>query len=126
MLDAYWGRFAASTTTLLFCAACASAQLNYNTVEISSTIDSVYTREALDNLSKFIDDPFAIPSQIIMVGGTIQTVNTVNPSVTFPLTAQIAGTATLRERRDGERGGAPARADAATAVRVAPRGAAAG
>jgi hypothetical protein len=95
-----WGmsgaRASASTiamVALLLGSGCASTQLNYNAVEISGTIDSVYTREALNNLSKFIDDPKAIPSQVTMIGGTIQTANTVNPSVTFPLSPQFARTA---------------------------------
>jgi hypothetical protein len=86
-------RIATAGIVLLF-AGCASTQLNYNAVEVSGTLDSVYTKETLNNLSKFIDDPFAIPSQVMMVGGTIQTVNTINPSVTFPLAAQIAKTST--------------------------------
>jgi hypothetical protein len=76
----------------VLCVGCASTQLNYNAVEISATIDDVYTRETLNNLSKFIDNPFAIPSQVLMVGGTVQTVNTITPSATFPLTAQLAKT----------------------------------
>ncbi|MCC8953120.1 hypothetical protein H8B02_06455 [Bradyrhizobium sp. Pear77] len=84
-------RFVA-TVALLASSGCASTQLNYNAVEVSATIDSVYTRETLNNLSKFIDNRNAIPSQVIMVGGTIQTVNTVNPSLTFPLTSQLART----------------------------------
>jgi hypothetical protein len=87
-----WASLLASGFGLLLIAGCASAQLNYNAVEISTTIDSVYTREALNNLSKFIDDQNAIPSQIMMVGGTIQTTNTINPSVNFPIAAQIAKT----------------------------------
>ncbi len=91
MLGTRWG-FTTLIIGFLLCSGCASTQLNYNAVEISSTIDSVYTRETLNNLSKFIDDPNAIPSQVLMVGGTVQTVNTVNPSITFPLAAQVART----------------------------------
>jgi hypothetical protein len=80
--------------SFLVLAGCASTQLNYNTLEISSTIDSVYTKQTLGNLSKFIDDPHAIPSQVILAGGTFQTVNTLTPSVTFPLTTQVADTVT--------------------------------
>jgi hypothetical protein len=87
-----WGGGTIATIALLLSSGCASTQLNYNAVEISSTIDSVYTRETLNNLSKFIDDPNAIPSQVMMVGGTVQTVNTVNPSISFPLSAQVART----------------------------------
>jgi hypothetical protein len=87
------GHSGAVLLVLFFSSGCASTQLNYNTVEISATLDSIYTRETLNNLSKFIDDPNAIPSQVMMVGGTVQTVNTINPSVTLPLTAQVAKSA---------------------------------
>jgi hypothetical protein len=43
---------------------CASTQLNYNTVELSSTVDDVYTLETLNKVSKFIDNRYAIPSQM--------------------------------------------------------------
>jgi hypothetical protein len=88
-----WGQGTTAIIALLLISGCASTQLNYNAVEISATIDNVYTRETLNNLSKFIDDPNAIPSQVLMVGGTVQTTNTINPSVSFPLSAQIANTA---------------------------------
>jgi hypothetical protein len=80
--------------SFLILAGCASTQLNYNTLEIAGTIDSTYTKEALNNLSKFVDNPYAIPSQVILGGGLIQTTNAITPSVTFPLTPQIAQTAT--------------------------------
>ena len=94
MLDWRLLRRTLSASALLLNVGCASTQLNYNTVEVSSTIDNIYVRETLNNLSKFIDDPNAIPSQVMMVGVTIQTVNTINPSITFPITAQLAKTAT--------------------------------
>jgi hypothetical protein len=71
-------------------AGCASTQLNYNTLDLSSNIDSLVTKQALVNLSKFIDDPNAIPSQVDLSAGTIQTSNAITPSVTFPLTNQVA------------------------------------
>jgi hypothetical protein len=89
-------RFGCASAAAIICflsSGCASTQLNYNAVEVSSTLDSVYTRETLNNLSKFIDDPSAIPSQVMMNGGTIQTTNTVNPSISFPFVAQVAKTA---------------------------------
>jgi hypothetical protein len=90
MLGGPWRRFTASACALLLSAGCASTQLNYNTVDISSTIDSVYVRQTLNNLSKFIDDPYAIPSQVIMASGTVQTTNTISPSANFPLSSQLA------------------------------------
>ncbi|MDX7952422.1 hypothetical protein P7D22_14720 [Lichenihabitans sp. Uapishka_5] len=71
---------------------CASEQLNYNTVEISSTIGDMYTREMLNNLSRFVDDPNSIPSQVLLSGGTFQTTNTVQPSVSFPFSSQVLHT----------------------------------
>jgi hypothetical protein len=90
MLATALGRQILAAGILLLASGCASTQLNYNAVEISGTLDSVYTKETLTNLSKFIDNPWAIPSQVMMVGGTVQTTNTINPSVTFPLTAAVA------------------------------------
>jgi hypothetical protein len=92
MSGARGGRGTIAMIALLLSSGCASTQLNYNAVEISATIDGVYTRETLNNFSKLIDDPKAIPSQITMIGGTIQTANAVNPSLTFPFSAQIAKT----------------------------------
>jgi hypothetical protein len=71
-------------------AGCASSQLNYNTLDISSSLDSLYTKQALTNLSRFIDEPYAIPAQLDISAGTIQTVNTIQPSLSFPLTSQVA------------------------------------
>ena len=48
----------------------------------------------LNNISKFIDNYNAIPSQVSLSAGTIQTVNTVNPSISIPITDQIAKTVT--------------------------------
>jgi hypothetical protein len=73
---------------------CASGQLNYNTLDIAGSVGDIFTRQALINLSAFVDDPFAIPSQLDISAGTVQTVNTVQPTLTFPLTAQIADTTT--------------------------------
>jgi hypothetical protein len=78
----------------LLLSSCASMQLNSNTVELSSTIDDVYTRETLNNISKFIDNKYSIPSQMSIGAGVFQTVNTVNPSLTVPITGQVAKTAT--------------------------------
>ena len=69
---------------------CASTQLNYDAVEVSATVDSVYTREALNNLGKFIDEPYAIPSQVLLAAGNVQTTNTIQPNVTFPFTSMVA------------------------------------
>ena len=94
MSGTLWHRQTAVVFSFLLTCGCASTQLNYNAVEVASTIGDVYMRQTLNNLSKFIDDPYAIPSHVVIGAGTIQTINTVNPSIGFPLAGQIARTAT--------------------------------
>lgn len=74
-------------------AGCAGTELNQHTVELASTVDDVYTRQTLNNLSKFIDNYWAIPSQIVLQGGTFQELNSVTPTISVPITAQLAKTA---------------------------------
>ena len=82
------GAFAGSTALGL--SACVNTQLNGNTTEYISNLNSIYTKDVLHNLSKFIDNPSAIPSHVTFNAGTSQITNTINPSISFPLSAQIA------------------------------------
>lgn len=79
---------------LMALSGCAAEHLNHNTVEIAAQVDSVYTRQTLNNLSKFVDDMHAIPSQILLNQGQFQTQNSFTPSFTFPIGPQIASTIT--------------------------------
>jgi hypothetical protein len=65
---------------------CSTTQLTRNTVDISSTIQALYEKQALGNLSHFIDEPYGIPSQVDIQTGTITTGNTITPSLSAPLT----------------------------------------
>jgi hypothetical protein len=78
-----------SAITMCTIGGCAAGHLNHNTVEISSQIDNVYTRETLNNLSKFIDDPHSIPSQIQLNSGVFQTTDTLQPTLTAPISSQF-------------------------------------
>lgn len=73
----------------LFVSGCASTQLTYNTVDVAGSVNSLYTQQALTNLSRFIDEPFAIPSQLDISTGVVQTSNSVTPSLSTPLSSQI-------------------------------------
>jgi hypothetical protein len=73
----------------VFLASCASLQLNYNTLDVSSSVADLYTRQVLVNLSRFIDEPEALPSQADLSAGTIQTSNSVTPSLTAPLSKTL-------------------------------------
>jgi hypothetical protein len=68
---------------------CSLFRLTENTIDVSSTIGEIYTRQALSNLSKYIDEPNAIPSQTDLTAGTIQTQNAVTPSMSGPLSDSV-------------------------------------
>ncbi|WP_136615055.1 hypothetical protein [Bradyrhizobium sacchari] len=74
---------------VILCAAsvagCASTQLNYNTLDIASSVSSLYTKQVLSNLSKYIDEPEGLPAQVDIAAGTVQTSNSVTPSITGPV-----------------------------------------
>ena len=87
--------FAAWLSVCLLCAGCASTQLNYNTLEISDTIDAILTKQVLSNLGRFVANPYAIPSMTTLSSGTVTTTNSVSPSFTDPLTDTIASTTSV-------------------------------
>ena len=58
----------AAMIALLLNSGCASTQLNYNTTEIGATIDNIYTRETLNNLSKFIDEHLRLRADVGYMG----------------------------------------------------------
>ena len=68
---------------------CASTQLTYNTVDVASSFTDLYTRQVLSNLSTYIDQPNALPSQTDITAGTVQTSNSVTPSGTTPLSKTL-------------------------------------
>lgn len=88
MIPRALGFFAACMTV----AGCASTQLNYNTVDLAGSIDSVYQRQILNNVGKLVEDRWAIPSYLEIASGTFQTSNSVTPSVTFPVSDTLART----------------------------------
>jgi hypothetical protein len=71
---------------------CASTQLNYNTQDIAASVSDVYLEQVLDNFGLFISNRYAVPSQVDMLAGTVQTSNTITPSITIPLTNMVAST----------------------------------
>jgi hypothetical protein len=70
-------------------AGCAHTQLNSNTLDVASTIESLYREQTLTNLSRLIDDPNTIPSQVDISGGSIQTQDSITPSLNLPLGNQV-------------------------------------
>ncbi|HXY59860.1 MAG TPA: hypothetical protein VEH76_14935 [Methylocystis sp.] len=84
---------------LLYCLAlfglisgCASSQLNYNTLDIASSYDHLIKQQFIDNVVKFHNDKFAIASYASLTSTNISTTNVVNPSISYPLAANITNT----------------------------------
>ena len=76
-------------------AGCASTQVNYNTLDLASTVDSLVTRQVLDNLSKIIDNPLAIPAQVDIAAGSATTSYSITPTFTDPYTQAVTTTSTF-------------------------------
>ena len=74
---------------------CASEQLNYNTLDLAATVDSLVTKQVLENLSKFIDNPSAIPSQVDLAAGSATTANSITPTFADPFSGALTTTKTL-------------------------------
>jgi hypothetical protein len=66
---------------------CASSQLNYNTLELASTVANLQTSQVLTNLSLFMDNPAALPAHVDLSAGTASTTYSINPTITTPLSA---------------------------------------
>jgi hypothetical protein len=76
-------------------AGCASTELNYNTLDIASTTDSLISKQVLYNLANFMDSDLALPAQIVISSGTATTADTLTGSATAPLSKSITGTSQL-------------------------------
>lgn len=73
-------------------AGCSSAQLNYNTADLASSLNSLQKRQIFFNLAQAINDPEFVPSQVTISIGTAQTANAVTPSISLPLGSPVATT----------------------------------
>jgi hypothetical protein len=82
-----------STASALIISGRSSTELNYNTLDIASTTDSLLTRQVLYNLSNFLDSDIALPAQIVISSGTTTTADTVGATATAPLSKSLTTTA---------------------------------
>jgi hypothetical protein len=73
----------------LLLASCASTQVNYNTLDIASTYDLLITKQVTYNIRKSYEDKYGLPSFTKVTAQTATTQDTITPSVTTPLAAQI-------------------------------------
>jgi hypothetical protein len=79
----------------LFLTACASAQLNYNTLDLASSTNNLVTKQVLYNFAAFLDDPAAIPAQVTVSSGNATTSNSVSPTLTTPVSTGVTTTRLL-------------------------------
>jgi hypothetical protein len=73
-------------------AGCASTQLNYNALDLASSVDDLLTSQVVYNLAKFLDDPYATPAQVSIASGSVTTTNQAGVSFTNPLTTAVTAT----------------------------------
>jgi hypothetical protein len=73
-------------------ATCASTQLNYNSLDLAASVDSLITRQLLFNLARTLDDQYSIPSQIKLAAGSANTTNSVTPNISYPLSNSVVAT----------------------------------
>jgi hypothetical protein len=85
-------RYGGTVVLAAFLGGCASTQLNYNTIDIANNSDSLLTKQILYNLNAFIENPIAVPAQIVVTGGTASTSNSVTPTVGTPLDRALSVT----------------------------------
>lgn len=71
---------------------CASTQLNHNTADLASSLNSLTKKQIFYNLAQAIEDPEFVPSQATISIGTAQTANSVTPSISVPLAPPFATT----------------------------------
>src|SRR5262245_466853 len=83
---------AATMAAVVVVAGCASTQLNYNTADLASSLNSLTKRQIFYNLAQALTDPEFAPSQATISIGTAQTLNSVTPSISVPLGTPVVTT----------------------------------
>jgi hypothetical protein len=73
---------------------CASTQLNYNTLDLAASLDSLTTKQILFNLARTLEDPYAVPSEITVAAGSATTANSITPTFSTPLSGSTTATST--------------------------------
>ncbi len=90
----YLARAAAGCAACLFLFGCASTQLDFNTLDLASTIDDLVNGQVVYNLGKFAADPHSNPTQVAISSGSVSTTNQASLSWANPLNSAITTTAT--------------------------------
>jgi hypothetical protein len=83
-------RGGAAISFVVALAGCASTQLNYNTLELASTVGDIQTKQVLFNLSLLLDNPGAIPTHVDISSGTATTTSSVSPTFGMPMNSAVS------------------------------------
>jgi hypothetical protein len=94
MAQSLFSRIVAMCFIAFTIAACASGQLNYNTLDLARTVDDLVTSQVVYNLGKFVVDPYSNPTQVAISTGSITTTNQVSLSWANPLNSAVTTTST--------------------------------
>jgi hypothetical protein len=65
-------------------AGCSSTQLNYNTSDLATSLNSLAKKQIFYNLAQASTDAQFVPSQVIIASGNAQTTNSITPTITLP------------------------------------------
>jgi hypothetical protein len=96
LLEAFMkcGHVAAYSVACLVLVGCATAQLNYNTLDLADSIDDLLTSQVVLNLARFLDNPNGTPAQVSIGAGSVSTTNQASLSLSYPLTTAVTTTNT--------------------------------
>src|SRR5450755_487188 len=81
--------------SVLLLGGCASFQLNENTLDLGGTVDTLVRRQILLNLSRFVENHYAIPAQVNILAGADTTTNSLSASYSDPFSKAITVTNTV-------------------------------
>lgn len=73
-------------------AGCASTQLNFNTLDLASSSESLITSQVLYNLAKIRSFAYAVPAQVSIPSGSATTTNAVTPTLGGPIGPSLTTT----------------------------------
>jgi hypothetical protein len=86
----------------ILAAGCASTQVNYNTLDIASTYDTLITKQVVFNIFKTLENEFGVPAFVKVTAQSAGTTDAVNPTLTFPFSPATTLTQTAASLTTGK------------------------
>jgi hypothetical protein len=83
---------AAAIASSMLLLSCSTALLNENTIDVSTTVDDLITRQIIFNLVRTKQNQFALPSQVQIPQGSVSAGMSASPSLSGPISPSIANT----------------------------------